>query len=97
MKKGDRVLYYHSVSDKQVVGVALVEKEAYPDPTAKEGDWVCVDLVPSKPLKTPVALEQIKKDKLLKNILLVRQSRLSVMRLSEEEFKRIVELGQTKV
>jgi predicted RNA-binding protein with PUA-like domain len=94
MKKGDPVFYYHSVSEKQVVGVAQVEKEAYPDPTAKEGDWVCVDLVPVKALKMPVTLEQIKGDKLLKNILLVRQSRLSVMPLGKEEFERIKELGR---
>ena len=93
MKKGDSVFYYHSVTDKQVMGVARVEKEAYPDPTAKEGDWVCVDLVPGKPLKTPVTLEQIKGDKVLKNILLVRQSRLSVTPLSKEEFERMMELG----
>ena len=94
MKKGDSVFYYHSVTDKQVMGVAQVEKEAYSDPTAKEGDWVCVDLVPGKPLKTPVTLEQIKGDKVLKNILLVRQSRLSVMPLSKEEFERVMQLGR---
>ena len=94
MKKGDPVFYYHSVTDKQVMGVAQVEKEAYPDPTAKEGDWVCVDLVPQKPLKAPVTLEQIKGDKMLKNILLVRQSRLSVMPLSKDEFERVMDLGR---
>ena len=94
MKKGDPVFYYHSVTDKQVMGVAQVEKEAYPDPTAKEGDWVCVDLVPEKPLKSPVTLEQIKGDKVLKSILLVRQSRLSVMPLSKEEFERVMQLGR---
>ncbi len=94
MKKGDAVFYYHSVSDKQVMGVAQVVKEAYADPTSKEGDWVCVDLAPDKPLKNPVTLEQIKGDKLLKNIKLVRQSRLSVMPLSKEEFERIKELGR---
>src|ERR1051326_5640456 len=65
MKQGDLVLYYHSVSDKQVVGLARVAKEAYPDSTAEEGDWSCVDLVPLKPLKTPVSLETIKSDKSL--------------------------------
>src|SRR5215510_13190681 len=78
MKRGDYVLYYHSVSEKQVVGVARVEKEAYPDPTAKEGDWSCVDLVPVKGLKVPVGLTAIKTDKVLKDIALVRQGRLSV-------------------
>ena len=97
MAKGDVVLFYHSVSDKQVVGIARVSKESYPDPTAEEGDWVAVDLVPIKSLKAPVSLEQIKKDKLLKQMLLVRQSRLSVTRLTETEFERILELAETSV
>src|SRR2546427_3157391 len=79
MKRGDLVLFYHSVSEKQVVGIARVEKEAYPDPTAEEGDWVCVGLAPVKPLKKPVALETIKSDQILKEMPLVRQSRLSVV------------------
>jgi predicted RNA-binding protein with PUA-like domain len=94
MKRGDLVLFYHSVSDKQVVGVARVEKEFYPDPTAKEGDWSCVDLVPEKPLKNPVTLDAIKSDKILKEIPLVRQSRLSVTPLNEVQFKRILELAK---
>src|SRR2546423_11281685 len=65
MKKGDQVLFYHSVSEKRIVGLARVEKEAYPDPTAKEGDWSAVDLVPLKLLKTAVTLDQIKTDKVL--------------------------------
>src|SRR5262245_26468792 len=60
MKRGDLVLFYHSVSDKQIVGVARVDKEAYADATAREGDWSCVDLVPAKALSKPVTLEQIK-------------------------------------
>src|SRR2546422_6481650 len=79
MKKGDPVLFYHSVSEKQVVGVARVEKEAYPDPTATEGDWSSVDLAPVQELKSPVGLGTIKADKILKNIALVKQSRLSVV------------------
>jgi predicted RNA-binding protein with PUA-like domain len=93
MKKGDRLLYYHSVSEKQVVGIARVEKEAYPDPTATEGDWSCVDLVPVQALKEPVTLEAIKRDKALKNLPLVKQGRLSVMPLTTEQFKRLIELG----
>src|SRR5438034_5028575 len=77
MKKGDLVLFYHSVSEKSVVGLARVEKEQYPDPTAKEGDWSAVNLVPVKALKEPVSLEQIKADAILKHMPLVRQSRLS--------------------
>ena len=93
MTKGDLVLFYHSVSEKRIVGLARVEKEHYPDPTANEGDWVVVDLVPVKSLKTPVTLEQLKADKLLKNMRLIRQSRLSVTPLKNAEFNRILELA----
>jgi predicted RNA-binding protein with PUA-like domain len=95
MKQGDLVLYYHSVSDKQVVGLARVAKEAYPDSTAEEGDWSCVDLVPLKPLKTPVSLETIKSDKSLADMPLVRQGRLSVQPVTKAQFQRILKLGQT--
>jgi predicted RNA-binding protein with PUA-like domain len=97
MKKGDAVFYYHSVSDKQVVGIARVEKEHYPDPTAKEGDWSVVDLVPVKPLVHPVTLDEIKADKTLRDMKLVRQSRLSVSPLTEAEFRRLLELSKTKI
>ena len=97
MKKRDPVLFYHSGESKEVVGIARVAKEAYPDPTATEGDWSGVDLVPLKGLKKPVALEVIKADKALKDILLIRNSRLSVMPLSEAQFNRILELGETKL
>src|SRR3954453_5653208 len=76
MKKGDLVLYYHSVEGKEVVGIAKVTKEAYPDPTADEGDWVCVDLIPVKPLQIPVTLDQVKADKSLQGIPLLKNSRL---------------------
>src|SRR5438093_11898161 len=74
MKRGDLVLFYHSVSEKQVVGLAKVNHEAYPDPTAKEGDWCCVDLVPVQTLKKPVSLEIIKSDRTLADLPLLRQS-----------------------
>jgi len=93
MREGDRVLYYHSVVGKEVVGIAKVAKDAYPDPTAASGDWVCVDLVPEKPLPKPVSLEQIKTDPALAEIPLIRQSRLSVMPLGKEEYRRILKLG----
>jgi len=93
MKQGDRVLYYHSVSEKQVVGIARVQKEAYADPTADEGDWSCVDLAPVKALKSPVTLEVIKADKILKGMALVRQTRLSVTPVTREQFERVVKLG----
>ncbi len=96
MKVGDRVLYYHSVTDKQVVGIARVGKAAYPDPTATEGDWSCVDLVPVKPLRKPVSLETIKTDRCLKQLPLIKQARLSVMPLTGEQFARVLELGETK-
>ncbi len=96
MKKRDPVLFYHSGESKEVVGIARVGKEAYPDPTATEGDWSCVDLVPVKALKKPVARGVIKADEALKEILLIRNSRLSVMPLTEAQFNRILELGETK-
>ncbi len=97
MKKGDLVLFYHSGADKQVVGLARVEKEAYPDPTATEGDWSSVDLAPVKALDKPVVLDAIKADKALKGILLVRQTRLSVMGLTPAQFDRVLKLGETSV
>ena len=97
MKKGDFVFFYHSGSEnKQVVGLARVEREAYPDPTATEGDWSCVDLAPVKPLKTPVSLDQIKADKILKDMPLVKISRLSVSPLTDKQFKRVLELAGEK-
>jgi predicted RNA-binding protein with PUA-like domain len=97
MKKGDAVLYYHSVSEKQVVGISRVEKEAYADPTATEGDWSAVDLVPVKPLKKPVTLATLKEDKVLKAIPLVKNSRLSVTPLTEAEFNKILSLAETRL
>ncbi len=93
MKKGDSVFYYHSNVGKDIVGLARVVKEAYPDPTATEGDWSCVDLAPVKPLKKPVSLDMIKADKALKEIKLVKQSRLSVSPVAKEQFDRIMELS----
>ena len=94
MKKGDQVFYYHSVSEKQIVGVARVAKEAYPDPTASEGDWSAVDLEPVEPLKAPVTLETIKTDKILKNMPLLKNSRLSVMPLTKEQFQRALHISK---
>jgi predicted RNA-binding protein with PUA-like domain len=95
MKKGDPVLFYHSVTDKQVMGVARIEKEAYPDPTAEEGEWVCVDLVPDEKLTNPVSLDAIKSDKALQKIGLLKQTRLSVVSLTRAEFDRIIKLSRT--
>lgn len=96
MKKGDPVFYYHSVSEKQVVGLARVAKEFYPDPTTDEGDWSAVDIEPVKPLPKPVSLDAIKSDKALKDMPLVRQSRLSVTPLTEAQYKRLMGLGGLK-
>jgi len=93
MAKGDQVLFYHSGEDKGVVGIAKVARTAYRDATAKEGDWNAVDLVPLKPLRRPVTLREIKAKPALKNIALVRQSRLSVMPLSVQAFRLIQKMG----
>jgi predicted RNA-binding protein with PUA-like domain len=93
MSKGDEVLFYHSGEDKGVVGIAKVARTAYPDTTAKEGDWSAVDLAPVKPLRKPVTLAEIKAKPQLKNIALVRQSRLSVMPLAAKEFDLIVRMA----
>ena len=97
MRCGDLVCFYHSVTGKEIVGLAKVVKEAYPDPTATEGDWSCVDLKPAKALARPVSLHAIKTDKVLAKIPLVRQSRLSVSALMAEEFARVLTIGETKL
>ena len=96
MKKNDLVFFYHSGEEKSAVGLARVEKEFYADPTAEEGDWSCVDLAPVKGLKKPVTLAQIKGDKILREMVLVRQSRLSVSPLTKEQFERMMELAEAK-
>ena len=97
MKKGDLVLFYHSNEGKEVVGIAAVAKEAYPDPTATEGDWSVVEITPKKALAAPVTLAQIKADKKLAEIALIKRSRLSVVPISAAEFARVLELGTTKL
>jgi predicted RNA-binding protein with PUA-like domain len=96
MKKGDLVLWYHSNEGKEIVGIAKVVKEHYQDPTTEDSNWVVVDLAPFKKLKKSVTLEQIKLDKRLQNIGLIRQGRLSVMPLKSEEFDAILDLSETK-
>src|SRR5438874_11735886 len=95
MRVGDEVLFYHSGEEKAVVGIAKVRRTAYPDPTAKEGDWSTLDLAPIKPLRRPVALRDIKSNLQLKRIPLVRQSRLSVMPLNEPAFREIIKMAAT--
>ena len=93
MRKGDRVFYYHSVEERQVVGLATVARKAHPDTTATEGDWSCVTLKAGKALPKPVSLEAIKAHPQLKEIALVRQSRLSVVPLTEAEAEELAKLG----
>jgi predicted RNA-binding protein with PUA-like domain len=93
MKKGDAVFYYHSVTGKEIVGLAKVVKEAYPDPTATEGDWSAVNLVPDQPLKKPVSLEALKADRILKEMKLVTISRLSVSPVTKEQAERVLKLS----
>jgi predicted RNA-binding protein with PUA-like domain len=96
MKKGDQVLFYHSNEGMAVVGIAQVAKEAYPDPTTDDERWVAVDLKPLKALKRPVTLDEMKKDKRLQNMKLIRQGRLSVSPVTEDEFDAILDLGSQK-
>ena len=93
MKKSDEVFYYHSVTGKSVVGTARVVREAYGDPTAEDGDWSCVDLIPRQAFPTPVTLEEIKANPALRDIALLRQSRLSVMPLTSAEAELLCKLG----
>jgi predicted RNA-binding protein with PUA-like domain len=93
MRPSDTVLFYASVTTKAVLGVAKVTKAAFPDPTADDDGWVAVELKAVRPLAHPVTLEQIKAEPALKDIALLRQSRLSVMPLTSAEFKKIAALG----
>ena len=93
MQTGDEVLFYHSVTDKAVVGIATVVREAYRDATAKEGDWSAVDLKPKRGLKKPVPLDEIKRNPKLRHMALLRLSRLSVQPVTAEEFREIVRMG----
>ncbi len=93
MKKGDEVLFYHSNEGLEIVGIAKVAKEHYPDPTADDDTWVVVDLKPYKKLKKPVGLVQIKSDKRLADMALVKLGRLSVQPVTEEEWKIVMEMA----
>ena len=97
MVKDDYVYFYHSVTGKQIMGIARVEKEFYPDPTIDDARWVVVDLKVEQPLVEQVTLDDIKRHPRLKNIALIKQSRLSVIPLSYEEFKIILKLAKTKL
>jgi predicted RNA-binding protein with PUA-like domain len=97
MKKGDLVLYYHSGGGKEIVGIAKVVGEGYADPTASDGDWTAVDLAPQKALARPVTLAELKADKTLGNLALVRKPRISVVPIRADELQHILDLAQTTV
>ena len=94
MRKGDAVLFYHSVTDKAVFGIAKVVREAYADSTAKEGDWSAVDLAPEKALPRPVSLDEIKRNPKLKEMALLRLSRLSVQPVTAAQFDEITRMAK---
>lgn len=96
MKKGDQVLFYHSNEGLEIVGIAKVAKEAYQDPTTDETAWVVVDIKPVRKLKKPVTLQQMKEDKRLKNMDLIRLGRLSVQTVKDDEWKVVMELAGEK-
>jgi predicted RNA-binding protein with PUA-like domain len=96
MKTGDRAFFYHSNVGKEIVGVVEVAREAYPDPTADSGDWVCVDMKAVGPMPKPVALTALKADPAFAEFALIRQSRLSVMPVSAEHWRRICRMGGWK-
>jgi predicted RNA-binding protein with PUA-like domain len=94
MKKNDEVFYYHSNEGTAIVGIAKVSREAFQDPTTKEEAWLAVEIKPVKQLKKPVSLAEIKKDPKLKNMALVKNSRLSVQPVTEEEWERVMEMSR---
>ena len=96
MKKGDRAFFYHSVNEKRIVGIVKVVKEYYPDPGDASGRFGMVDVKAVKPVKRPVTLAEIRGEPRLEEMALIRQSRLSVMPVSEEQWNLILAMGETK-
>ncbi len=96
MKKGDKALFYHSVNEKRIVGIVSIVKEYYPDPTDASGRFGMVDVKAMRPFKEPVTLADIKSEPRLENLALVRQSRLSVLPVEDDEWKLICLIGKTK-
>lgn len=96
MGAGDLVFFYHSVEEKQVVGVAKVSRTAGPDPTAPGEDWASVELVPLKALKSPVTLERIRKEARLRTFPLLTRGRLSVVPVTAAQFRRVLELAKAR-
>jgi predicted RNA-binding protein with PUA-like domain len=93
MKKGDRAFFYHSNEGKEVVGIAEIVKEHYPDPTDESGKFVCVDIAADKPLKTPVTLVAVKAEPKLSEMALLKLSRLSVQPVTADEWKLVCKMG----
>jgi len=93
MKPGDEVFFYHSNEGLSIMGIARVSKTAYPDPTAEGEDWVAVDVEPVRALKKPVSLQQVKSDKRLQDMELLRIGRLSVSKVTPAQWKAVLELG----
>ena len=96
MKKNDLCFFYHSVKEKKIVGIVKVVKEYYPDPTDKSNNFVAVDVSALKDMEQPVSLEEIKKNKKLKNLPLIKQSRLSVMEIDVKSWSIIMKIGDTR-
>ena len=96
MKKGDKAFFYHSVNEKRIVGIVIIAKEYYPDPTDKSGRFGMVDVKALRPFKKPVTLANVKGEPRLENLALVRQSRLSVMPILDDEWQLICAMGETK-
>lgn len=90
MRLGDKVFYYHTGAEKRVVGAAEVSREEFPDPTDEK--WIAVEIKPLEKLANPVSLEQIKREKSLENVALLKQSRLSVVPLTREEYETILKM-----
>jgi len=95
MEKGDLAFFYHSVKEKQIVGIAECVTEHYPDPTTDDDRWVVVDFVPKQKLSRPVSLDEIKKEPALANMALIRISRLSVQPVTKEEFEHIMKMSES--
>jgi predicted RNA-binding protein with PUA-like domain len=93
MQPGEPVLFYHSGEAREIVGLAQVARAAYPDPTARAGDWSCVDLAADRPLPKPLGLAAIKADAILKDMVLVKNSRLSVQPVTAQQFNRVLQLA----
>ena len=94
MKKGDRCFFYHSNIGKEIIGIVEVVREAYPDPSAETGDWVCVDVKAREPLKRPVTLAEVKADPALSAMALVKYSRLSVGPVTPAEWKHVIAVSR---